>query len=165
MILSSFFLLQGLFICIFNFYSAIIIMKINRLVSIISAMFISCLFIACNGHTDETRTATITQEQSRETQVNTTTSQFPQIKSQKIEVKTFEVRDSAGKSQGWGYDIVVDSKKMIHQPIIPAIAGNHAFKTEQDAYKTGQLAAEKMRLTGSLPTLSVKELDSIGITK
>lgn len=80
-----------------------------------------------------------------------------------VSVKTFEVTDSTGKSQGWGYDIFLDGKRAIHQPIIPAIAGNKAFKTEADAKKTGLFAVEKMNLQGSLPTLLVKELDSLGV--
>jgi hypothetical protein len=82
------------------------------------------------------------------------------------ESRTFEIKDSiTGKSLGWGYDIYVDNSRVIHQKIIPAIEGNHTFKTEADASKTGSYAANKMKQTGSFPTLSVKELDSLGITK
>lgn len=81
------------------------------------------------------------------------------------EVKTFEVKDSSGKSQGWGYDIYINNQRTIHQPIIPAIEGNHSFKTEADAFKTGTFAANKLKATGSLPRLSIGELDSLGITK
>ncbi|MES2591772.1 MAG: DUF4907 domain-containing protein [Bacteroidota bacterium] len=87
------------------------------------------------------------------------------ISSGEIKVITFEVKDSTGNSKGWGYDIFVGDKKMIHQPIIPAVPGNNAFKTESDARKTGALAVQKMERTGTLPTLLVEELDSLGITK
>ncbi len=83
---------------------------------------------------------------------------------QNIEVQTFEIIDSiGGKSKGWGYDIFVDGKRMIRQPIIPGIAGNNAFRTEEEARKVGQLAADKMKRTGSLPTIQPAELDSLGI--
>lgn len=96
---------------------------------------------------------------------NINTTQLPEISTNNIEVKTFEVKDSSGKAQGWGYDIYTSGKKFIHQPIIPGIAGNNYFKTEEDAKKTGLLAANKIKATGSLPTLSPKELDSLGVTK
>lgn len=98
-------------------------------------------------------------------QSNTAASQMPQIHSDNIETKVFEVKDNSGKAKGWGYDIYVDGKKMIHQPIIPAVPGNDAFKTEEDAKKIGTLAAGKMKKTGSLPTVTVEELDSLGIIK
>jgi hypothetical protein len=79
-----------------------------------------------------------------------------------IEVSTFEVKDETGKSQGWGYDLTINGAK-IHQPTIPAISGNHSFATQEDALKTGNFAAEKMKTSGSLPTLSIHELDSLGV--
>lgn len=82
-----------------------------------------------------------------------------------MEVKTFEVKDSVGRSQGWGYDIYVNGKKTIHQPIIPAVPGNNSFKTENDAQKVGLFAMDKMLKQGSLPTILIKELDSLGLLK
>ncbi len=82
---------------------------------------------------------------------------------QNIEAKTFEVIDSLGKSHGWGYDLYVNEKKTIHQPMIPAVPGNNSFASQADAEKIGALAAEKMKKTGSLPTISVHDLDSLGI--
>jgi hypothetical protein len=82
---------------------------------------------------------------------------------QNIEVKTFEVIDSVGKSHGWGYDLYVNGKKTIHQPIIPAVPGNNSFASESDARKIGDVAAAKMKTTGSLPTILVHDLDSLGI--
>jgi len=82
-----------------------------------------------------------------------------------MEVKTFEVKDSTGVSQGWGYDIYVNGKKTIHQPIIPAVPGNNSFKTESDAQKVGLFAIDKMIRGGSLPTILIKELDSLGVIK
>ena len=86
-----------------------------------------------------------------------------QSHSEQIEVKTFEVKDSSGKPKGWGYDLYVAGKRSFHQPIIPAVAGNNSFETEADAKKTGELAANKMKSTGSFPTISISDLDSLGI--
>ncbi|MCW3101716.1 MAG: hypothetical protein JWO09_156 [Bacteroidetes bacterium] len=80
-------------------------------------------------------------------------------------LKTFEVTDSSGTAQGWGYDIYVDSTRTIHQPNIPAVSGISAFKTEEDASHTGNYAIGKMQKSGSFPTLSIRELDSLGVLK
>lgn len=87
------------------------------------------------------------------------------VSSNGMELKTFEVKDSAGRSQGWGYDIYVNGKKTIHQPIIPAVPGNNSFKTKNDAQKVGSFAVDKMFKEGSLPTILIKELDSLGVLK
>jgi hypothetical protein len=91
--------------------------------------------------------------------LNESNAQNPQL----FEIKTFEVKDSSGKSQGWGYDIYVNGSKSIHQPTIPAISGIYSFKTEEDALKTGKFASDKMKSGGFLPTLSIAELDSLGV--
>ncbi len=87
----------------------------------------------------------------------------PQAQTPLIEAKTFEVRDSTNQLTGWGYDLYVDGKRSIHQPHIPAIAGNNPFKTQADAQRVGDLAALKMRAGMGLPTISLAELDSLNI--
>lgn len=79
-----------------------------------------------------------------------------------IEVKTF-LHNNDGHKEGYGYDIVVDGKLYIHQPHIPAVSGNHSFKTEADAKKAGELAAYKIRNNIMPPSITVEELDSLGI--
>ncbi|MBA3971816.1 MAG: DUF4907 domain-containing protein, partial [Bacteroidetes bacterium] len=83
-----------------------------------------------------------------------------------ITSKTFEIKDStSGKSLGWGYDICVNDQPAIHQSNIPAVQGLKYFSSEEKARITGEYAAKKMKTSGSLPTLSIKELDSLGVTK
>jgi hypothetical protein len=115
------------------------------------------LFIACGEtKTESTDSAAEVRQES--------IPQPAQGNFQNIEVRTFEVIDTiGGSSKGWGYDIVVDGKRMIRQPIIPGIQGNNAFRTEEEARRVGQLAADKMKRTGSLPTIQPAELDSLGI--
>lgn len=92
--------------------------------------------------------------------------QPPSITSQSLELKTFEIKDTlSGKSLGWGYDIYVDGKRNIHQPILPGVPGNQHFSSEKDATITGTFAVNKMKQTGGLPTITIKELDSLGVTK
>lgn len=99
------------------------------------------------------------------TEQNNAGVQAPQFSTENIEVKTFEVKDDTGKAKGWGYDLYVNGKKTIHQPTIPAVAGNDSFKTQVQAEAVGKLAANKMIVTGSLPTISVEELISLGVIK
>ncbi len=80
-------------------------------------------------------------------------------------LQTFQIQDSSGKFRGWGYDVYVDRQKRIHQPIIPGIPGNNAFKTESEARRTGYFVISKMNENGGLPTVSINDLDSLGIIR
>ena len=123
------------------------------------------LISSCESGTDNSSSSPVQSTTTKEINTVSPVAKEPNFSSGNLELKTFEVKDSTGKSKGWGYDIYVSSKKTIHQPIIPAIPGNNAFKTESDARKTGLFAISKMIKVGSLPTLQVKELDSLGILK
>lgn len=123
-------------------------------------------FLSCNGTDGKNQNDSLVKSDSFHTaglQIPKPDSVQIAPLSQNVEAKTFEVKDANGKSTGWGYDLFVDGKRSIHQPIIPAVPGNSAFATEADAKKIGDLAANKMKVTGSLPTISVHDLDSLGI--
>jgi hypothetical protein len=77
-------------------------------------------------------------------------------------LKPFEVVES-GRSMGWGYDIYINGQRTIHQPSIPAVSGIHYFSSEKEAHVVGQYAIKKMKQSGSFPTLTLSELDSLGI--
>ena len=66
---------------------------------------------------------------------------------------------------GWGAKILVDGKLYITMNRIPAIEGNKPFVSEQQALKTANFAISKMKRKVSLPDISIKELDSLGIEK
>jgi len=66
-------------------------------------------------------------------------------------------------SLGWGYDIILNGKPYIHQFHIPALAGDKRFERESDAQKVQKLVVWKINKKISPPTVSVKELDSLGI--
>lgn len=85
---------------------------------------------------------------------------IPQLQ---VEARTFEVSDAQTKKSGWGYDLYVDGKRKIHQPIIPSRSGNNPFASEADAKKTGDYAARKFMRTGEFPSMTPEELDSLGI--
>lgn len=80
-------------------------------------------------------------------------------KDSKVEVKTF--RDSLG----WGYDIFIDGNQYVHQPHIPAVSGNKGFGTAENAKKTGDFVAYKIKNNMMPPSVTPGELDSLGVLK
>ena len=80
----------------------------------------------------------------------------------KLEVKTFP-NDST--INGWGYDIYADGALYIHQPHIPAVPGNKGFQSAQKAETAGNFAVYKIRNNIMPPSISVQELDSLGVLK
>lgn len=73
-------------------------------------------------------------------------------------IKTYENADKA-----WGFDILKENKTFIHQPHIPAISGNNGFKTKEQAFITAEFMVNKLQKGIMPPTLSIKELDSLGV--
>ena len=63
----------------------------------------------------------------------------------------------------WGYEILIDNKLYIHQEKIPAISGNFSFQTVEDAEKTAKFVAQKIKKGILPPSVSAKEIDSLGI--
>ncbi|MDO9511798.1 MAG: DUF4907 domain-containing protein [Bacteroidales bacterium] len=64
---------------------------------------------------------------------------------------------------GWGYEIIKNGHVIIHQAHIPAIEGRQAFKDSLQALSTAQLITEKIKKNIMPPSVSLKELDSLGI--
>lgn len=75
----------------------------------------------------------------------------------KVEVRPFKM------NSGWGYDITVDNKIFIHQPTIPALAGNLSFTSKEDAVKTGNLVVKKL-VAGQFPSLSAEEIKGLDVS-
>lgn len=73
---------------------------------------------------------------------------------QHIESKIFRVID------GWGYDILVNGKILIHQESVPAVTGNAPFKTKMAARQTADLVVKKME-KGLGPVISTEEIEYI----
>jgi len=63
-----------------------------------------------------------------------------------------------------GYNILVGHRVFIHQEHIPAIEGNHAFVTQDDAQNTANLVIYKI-VHGHLPSVTLKDLDSLHIRR
>ena len=81
-----------------------------------------------------------------------------------VDCKTFEWRDTVTHAvTGYGYDLYVGDKKVIHQTLMPAIGGIYTFMTETDARKMGELAASRFAATGNFPTVYLNDYDSLKI--
>lgn len=63
----------------------------------------------------------------------------------------------------WGYQLFKDGKMMIDQKNIPAIQGNRGFSTKEKAEKMGMFILEKVKNGGFPPTVSIEEMDSLGV--
>ncbi len=66
-------------------------------------------------------------------------------------------------STGFGYDIYRNKVLYIHQPNVPAIAGNQGFSTVTNAQKTAKLVVYKIQKNILPPSVSIQELDSLGV--
>jgi hypothetical protein len=72
-------------------------------------------------------------------------------------LETFELKD------GWGYKIYVDQKIIIDQGHIPAISDVLTFFNQEQAEKTGKLVLKKIKDGIFPPSISITELDSLGV--
>ncbi|MCE2713513.1 MAG: DUF4907 domain-containing protein [Cryomorphaceae bacterium] len=75
----------------------------------------------------------------------------------------YELISTELPGNGFGYQILKDGQLMIEQQQIPAIQGIRYFSSEADALKTGELALKKIKDHLFPPTISVEELDSLGV--
>lgn len=67
------------------------------------------------------------------------------------------------KPKGFGYDIYIDGKRFLHQPNIPAISGNLSFASRKDAKKVATFVTNKIRKNIMPPSVTLKDLDILGI--
>jgi hypothetical protein len=74
------------------------------------------------------------------------------------QVRVFQNQDSS-----FGYEILQNHNTLIHQPTIPAVSGNRGFSSFTKAQQTGNFVAKKLEMGLMPPSLSVEELDSLGV--
>ncbi|MFD0751876.1 DUF4907 domain-containing protein [Mucilaginibacter calamicampi] len=66
-------------------------------------------------------------------------------------------------STGYGYDIYLDTKMIIHQPMIPGVLGRSGFRTRANAQDVANLIISKLEKAIMPPSVSQRELDSLNI--
>ena len=72
-------------------------------------------------------------------------------KSDKLSYNTFYIKS------GWGYDIMMNDRMVIHQELIPALTVQKGFEKKEDAEKAAQLVIQKIRHNQS-PALKESEV-------
>ncbi|HRU61044.1 MAG TPA: DUF4907 domain-containing protein [Bacteroidia bacterium] len=77
-------------------------------------------------------------------------------------VRTFSNSDG---NSGYGFDILNGEKIYVHQPTIPAVQGVRGFSSEANAKACGELMVYKIRNGILPPSVSVAELDSLGVSR
>lgn len=63
----------------------------------------------------------------------------------------------------YGYEIWVKNKLLIRQKSIPGLPGNRGFSKKQAAVKTARLVIKKLQQGIMPPTITPKDLDSLGV--
>jgi hypothetical protein len=74
---------------------------------------------------------------------------------------SYEIIPAAQNS--FGYNILSGTKKLVHQPSVPGLAGNRGFLKKEDAKKCAQLVINKINNNIMPPTVTRQELDSLKI--
>ncbi|MCF2504658.1 DUF4907 domain-containing protein [Dyadobacter sp. CY107] len=75
----------------------------------------------------------------------------------RLKVEAFKVES------GWGYRVLDKGTPIIEQRSVPGIPGNNGFKDEKSALKTAKLVEQKLEKGIFPPSISMSELDSLGI--
>jgi len=84
-------------------------------------------------------------------------------KAQNKVVQTIRMEIIPAPNNTFGYNILKNGKVFIHQPHIPAVAGNKGFSTEAKARKAAAFAISKIEKNIIPPTITAAELDSLGV--
>ena len=70
-----------------------------------------------------------------------------------------------GANNTFGYDILLNGRPFVHQPNIPGLPGNEGFTTRERAQKVAELVVKKIRNNGMPPTVTIEDLNSMGVLK
>lgn len=82
-----------------------------------------------------------------------------------IETVVFKNDTMAGPvPDGWGFDLLMNGKRFIHQPTVPVVSGNLGFASEDQARRAGDLVADKIRKGQMPPALDRSDLKSLGVS-
>lgn len=120
---------------------------------------LSVLLSSCQENNTENRVITSQTDSSLVETKKTTALQNP-YKETMIEVKIIPSVENT-----FGYEIWIEGQKTIHQPTIPSVAGNKGFASKEQAQKVADLVVSKIRNNQMPPSISPKELDSLGVLK
>jgi hypothetical protein len=63
---------------------------------------------------------------------------------------------------GWGYLIFMNHHVYIKQNIIPAVPGEHPFRSREDALAVGQKVFDRLK-AGQMPIVNAAEVKAMGV--
>lgn len=126
-------------------------------------LFIAICIFMVNGCTNEKKEKQ--SDMRPELPLDTTPKPNPYINSE-VEAQVFSNDSTKDKSLGgFGYNILIDGKMYVHQPHIPAVAGNKGFTSLEAANRAATLVAYKIKNNIMPPSITEAELDSVGALK
>jgi hypothetical protein len=65
----------------------------------------------------------------------------------------------------FGYDILLYGKPLVHQPSMPGLPGNEGFTTQERAQTVADFVVKKIRNNEMPPTVTIEELNTMGVLK
>jgi hypothetical protein len=65
----------------------------------------------------------------------------------------------------FGYNIFLYGRLFVHQPNIPGLPGNEGFSTEAEAQKVAEFVVKKIRNNEMPPTMTIEDLNTMGVLK
>ena len=65
----------------------------------------------------------------------------------------------------FGYDILLYGRPLVHQPNIPGLPGNEGFTTRERAQTVTEFVVKKIRKNEMPPTVSIEDLNNLGVMK
>lgn len=65
----------------------------------------------------------------------------------------------------FGYDILLDGRPLVHQPMIPGLPGIEGFTTEERARTVAEFVLKKIRNNEMPPTVTIDDLKRMAVLK
>jgi hypothetical protein len=76
---------------------------------------------------------------------------------------TINIISSANNT--FGYDIVLRGRPLVHQQTIPGLPGKEGFTTKERAQTAAEFVVKKIRNNEMPPTVTIDDLNSMGVLK
>jgi hypothetical protein len=108
-------------------------------------------------------TMLLAQAPSAPAQPDGSAAKFPAASAYASSKLTYKIIDASKHT--FCYDVFADGRLMIHQTSAPALPGNEAFKTKEDATKVALLVIEKIKKSQMPPTISIEEMKKLNVIK
>ena len=115
--------------------------------------------ISCSGQSDKVPEVSRSVGDDQKIEINNSDQKMQVGSSDSLTVEIF-----SSDSLGYGFKIIQGGELLINQPHIPAIQGLKGFENEHEARRTADFMIQKIEKGILPPSISITELDSLGIT-